>query len=386
MKKKMLFVSVSPIDDWSGTGNLSAHLVSGLKNEYEITIVGWGKPGNFQDSPVLANSSNWWNFIEQVEPDIIFLSHDIWRFPVVVNVKAKYPNIKIAGYFPIDCDIISSRWRKILSVCDIVMVPSEFGRRAILERWNERKIYVIPEGVDKEFFLDSSKVVLKTEQELANTFILLFTGMNQNKKGVGVILDAFERFAKDKKDVLLLFVLHTGNENIFGEELKVEIDTTDFYHWRKVIDRIRLYEGVVSKKDLISIFQLSDLVLLPSQGEGFGLPVVESMAARSVPVIPAFSASAELPEFYFPLEFNKYKTRWNANRAIVDYSTMSVILEKAYNLWKKDQELWQMILNKNQQKARSYSWDRCVKRIKEVLKTLWIGENKTDFIEVKRLK
>ena len=375
-KKRVMFVSVSPQLFWSGTGNLSAHIVPKIAEHYQVVVVGWGCGySSEQKYEIVPNSEQWWLQVEKVKPDLIFLSHDIFRFPEIVSVKKQFPNISVVGYFPIDCDCISRAWFGILDACDAVIVHSKFAKRAIEKRYSHPLIFVVPLGVDKQFFYSGSKELIKPI-ELKEKMVFLYVGANQNKKLVGNVLDGFDWFSRDKSDVMLLIVTHSKVMQ-FGEQLvKTEYDFNDMFVWRKVLDKIRVCDDAALEENAIAdMFKISDVNILLSMGEGFGLPVLEGIAASCVPILSGYSAMIETPAFYFPVPITFLKVAWNANRAVVDYTEFARILEAAYRTWKNHPEKWNEIKSLNYSRSLEFTWEKCTNRILDVLDIVLSGKS-----------
>ena len=59
------------------------------------------------------------------------------------------------------------------------------------------------------------------------------------------------------------------------------------------IEEFTIHAGMVSQEDLVNFYNLADLFVLPSLYEGFGLPVLESLACGT-PVV--CSNTSSLPE------------------------------------------------------------------------------------------
>jgi len=393
-KRRLLFVGFPPTSYWTGQGRVARSLIERFKKDYEVGVAGWGcKFSPNLDITIYPDSEKWWEVIPQWKPDILFLSHDVWRFPQLPSVRQKYENLKIVGYFTIDSDPIHKSWLPIFGSCDIVIVPSMWGKQVLKERFSQKPIVVIPNGIeinqfykhiDKEAFkeqVDKDTKLIEAPENMKmyhkGKFTILFAGANQSKKNIGTILDGFCLFAKDKIDVLLLLVLHSFTINSFGLDIVGDYDVTDMYSWRRELKKINILQEVVDDKILSNLYLISDVLLSPSIGEGFGLFVLEAMATGAIPIITDYSAFVELPDkdSFFPLKVDAfYRAQWNAKRAIVSAETVASTLDKAYYLWKNNLKEWKDMMEKNWQKVFLYSWDKCAIDILQVLKDVCNNE------------
>lgn len=110
--------------------------------------------------------------------------------------------------------------------------------------------------------------------------LLLYVGNLKAHKNLITVLDALKLMGRD--DVVLLLV---------GKAFK----SLDLYKQEKEmgIEKQVIHTGMVSKGELIDIYNLADMFVFPSLYEGFGIPPLEAMACGT-PVIAADNSS--IPE------------------------------------------------------------------------------------------
>jgi glycosyltransferase-like protein len=108
--------------------------------------------------------------------------------------------------------------------------------------------------------------------------------------------------------------------------------------------RSRICElGPVTERELSGLYQLSQILLCPSLQEGFGLCVLEALAARTAVVV----SQAE--------PFTEYLTPETAE--LVDPESSASIAEAVERLW-CDAERCARLATAGEQLARSFSWER----------------------------
>lgn len=164
-------------------------------------------------------------------------------------------NIKKDIYKNLDIDIVvASQW-----IYDMV-------KKSPLTRHFER-VHLIPFGLDLELFKKRrNKVEIKKKLGIdKDNFVIMFR-QAQEWKGVLEIKEMLEKLYS-KKPITILTVGETGMLN----ELK------DKY---QIIE----YEWVNDNDFLVELYSVSDLFLMPSVAEAFGLMAIEAMAC-SLPVI-----------------------------------------------------------------------------------------------------
>lgn len=164
---------------------------------------------------------------------------------------------------------------------DVLITGSEYSKKEILERldFEDKDIYVIYHGIDHALF----KVYddLNIDFELPKKFIFSVGSIEPRKNLLG-LLKAYNLLSNDiKKEYKLVLAGFKGWEN---EEIMNIIN--------KNKENI-IYLGFISDIELAKTYNLASCFVFPSFYEGFGLPVLESMACGT-PVI--CSNSSSLPE------------------------------------------------------------------------------------------
>lgn len=393
-KKKLLFVGYPPNAFWSGQGRVALSLTKRFSNYFDVRVAGWGCKEPSQDPKVFIypNSEEWWKIIPDWKPDVLFLSHDCWRFPILPEVRRNNPNLKICGYFTIDADPVSKSWFPIFDACDILLVPSTWGRNVIRERYSARPIYAVPQGIEIDTFfhkvdksvekkaidINTEKMDSQGKQKLyfANKFTISFFGQNQTKKNIGGILDGFAEFAEGKETLLILGLHSNLVTDSFGNKIVSDYDISDMYSWRRIGSKLLLTDKILSEQELVRSYAVSDVLLSPSIGEGFGLFVLESMSLGVIPIISYYSAFTELPakDSCFFLQPTFFRTTWNSRRSIVSPRDITKTLEMAYAIWKNNPGIWKNMQEANYQRVLEFSWDHCAMNIIDFLLKLTKGD------------
>ena len=137
-------------------------------------------------------------WLAREQPDVLILSHDIWRFYGLPQIRHNFPNLCIVGWITIDAHPIHPSWCPLIRCLDLVLVPTQFGKEIIYKSFPEKSVFVVPYGVDKRFQPHeggkaAARAALKDcgLKGLENKAVFCFAGVNQFKKNIGAMVDAF---------------------------------------------------------------------------------------------------------------------------------------------------------------------------------------------------
>lgn len=168
-----------------------------------------------------------------------------------------------------------------------IIAVSQSTKRDLRDLFNvpTRKVRVVPEGVDvRPLPLKDRNLDIRKRFKLPKRF-LLFVGTLEPRKNLPTLIRAFAQVVRSPKhaDVGLVLAGAAGNR---AHEVFEEIAE------QKLADRVR-YVGYLPHNQKLTALREAEAFVFPSLYEGFGLPVLESMALGT-PVIT--SRVSSLPE------------------------------------------------------------------------------------------
>lgn len=171
---------------------------------------------------------------------------------------------------------------------DKIITISEYSKQELINLYNikEEKIEVIYHGIDNIFSQEvdqKSLQIFKDKYQLDHPFLLFVGGINL-RKNLKIVLEAYNSLSNSfKKEFKIILVGKAGAE---AEGTRRLIQTLGLNESVRII-------GKVSDKELPLFYKSASLFVFPSLNEGFGLPVIEAMAAGC----PVISSNATcLPE------------------------------------------------------------------------------------------
>ena len=251
---------------------------------------------------VYPSDNDWGNnhvvtYAKDFEADLILCLHDAW----VMRVGEWEDGPPVSIWTPVDHDPIPPSVLSIVShprVRPIAM--SKFGKNQ-MELFGLQPQYV-PHGIDRTVFTprpDWRDEVRDAMSIPRDAFLVGMVAANQGnqmqaRKGWPQAFDAFARFARDHDDVYLY--CHTREKILNGQGIDLEIlrHAVGIPQGRiQFVDQEKLTLGLPSKA-IASTYAGLDVLLNPSWGEGFGIPILEAQACGVPVIVSDHSAMTEL--------------------------------------------------------------------------------------------
>lgn len=285
-------------------------------------------PADKSNNQVLASAFN--TLVQQWRPDIVFTLEDVPVLSWIPTVPLR-KTFKWIAYFPLDGGPIPSTWVSIIKNMDRIITYSNYAKKLVNKQVPEKKAEMIYHGVDLSTFKPiHDKSDIRQAYGLRDKFVVGCVARNQMRKNLPALIKSFAEFSKDKDDVALY--MHTVPYEVFGWNLNEIIEMHGLAG--KVYMTSGISPGIgVSDKTLATIYNLFDIKVLPTNGEGFGLPILEAHACGIPVLVTNYSACSELT--VGPQERIKVNAYFTNNmgyeHAIVDNKDMVKKMNYFYN-------------------------------------------------------
>ena len=286
------------------------------------------------DYPIYCHKENF-----QSDIDIILEEHDHYYF------YDSYNGYKI-GYNVWESTKYSDQFFNQLLNLDELWVPTEWQKEiSIKQGYPEKKIFVIPEGVDGKIFKPNPK--LKPLEK----FQFIIVGRWDYRKGIKESIEGFLKAFPDNQDVELLLNVEnpypTDGMNSTEERLK---------HYNLEDNRIKILK-FLNRKQYIKLLQNANVLISCAKAEGWNLPLIESLACGTPSIYTKCSGQLEFTKSkglgVEVLGEEKAGENIPGNFYTPDLNDLVEKIKDSYNnynIWKE----WH--LNRSKEIREEYSW------------------------------
>lgn len=233
--------------------------------------------------------------------------------------------------------VIIDKEQRGLKAADLVITVSNMMKKTLIDKYDlkESKIRVVYNAINSDEF--KKEFNLKKENKL-----VLFLGRLFVQKGVDYLLDAAKKVLEKREDVDF-FIVGTGD---FMPELikkSIELGIQDNVY----------FTGFVSEEDKKKYYQTSDVFLMPSISEPFGITALEAVASKTPVILSKNSGCSEVISNCLRVDF------WDSEK-MADY--ILGILE--YPGLKKE------LIKNSYKECSNLTWDKIAEDTKKVYSEL----------------
>ena len=295
---KILWQSNSPHTP-SGYGNQTALFAPRIAEDHHLTIFAYygieGAPIRWRGVDILPRAVDaWGNDIVAAhciarQIDLLITLTDVW-----VLDPAIYGELPWLAWTPIDHEPVPPGVVKSLHAARYPVAMSRRGQK--LMRMAGIEAGYVPHGVDTRTFYPLDRKVARAKMGWSDgTFVAMMNAANKgdpSRKGLREALLAWRDFVTLHPDSLLY--LHTEQTGVNGVVLDDLVSYLGLDGHIQFADAYAYATGCINGADLNLAYNAADVLLNPSMGEGFGIPILEAQAAGCPVIVTDFTAMPEL--------------------------------------------------------------------------------------------
>ncbi len=221
-----------------------------------------------------------------------------------------------------------------LKTADRVIAVSAYTAKMITDRY-----LISPEKIRVVHNAHSARSDA-TKEGIFSTPVILFLGRVTLQKGPDYFIEVAEKTLRKFPDVHFIMA---GTGDMLRKMIHISAD--------KELGTGILFTGFLDRKGVERILRASDIFIMPSISEPFGIAPLEAMAYGVIPIISKNSGVAEVVENAFKVDF------WDIDR-------MTVIIEELLT----DREKMEQLSRKVKEEATKIQWSRAAEKILETYK------------------
>jgi len=349
-----------------------------------LTYTGWPAPEiPFHVWP-LGGQDIWAALVTIVaafQPDLIISCQDFpYHFQIYHGVRIDFSKTKWVWITPVDGTPVHPDWAALSDFADGKMVISRFGVEAM--RQQGKRVALCHPGVElSEFYPPTTeeKSELRKKAGYADTdYIIGVVCMNQGRKAISQMVTAFQEFGRDKPNARLY--LDMDKISPAGWDIPALLKQLQFMEEET---KLIAYREDLFKKDFAAFsplrnrYALMDLHMVISHREGFGLPLLESMACHVPAMALDWCSGTEIcgdgKGFLVKrIDYMEHGCWGGARDAFPDMRDLVEQLETAYS----NPELREHVARRGYEWAKEQTWDVATDQVEDVIQTALARERK----------
>ena len=202
---------------------------------------------------------------------------------------------KLGVIIPYDGEPSIPSWGDQLKAIDYGVAMSRYGQQGLLKDFNKETTY-IPHGVDINLF----KPIMKPKygpEDRPNAFIVGCVARNQHRKNIPRLIKGFAQFVQNNKlspdEAKLL--LHMDWNDAMGwkfPDFAVQYGI-EKYLLPPLMGTLDAGEAL-TEEGMAHLYNCMDVFVLPTAGEGFGIPTLEAMSCGIPICVTNYTTGYEL--------------------------------------------------------------------------------------------
>jgi len=228
--------------------------------------------------------------------------------------------------------------REAYLAADAIITVSNYTKKILVERYAvpSEKIWTVHNGV--EFEIPESSPDRHVARSLVDEKLVLFLGRMTFQKGPDYFVRAAQIVIERVKDVRFVMA-GTGDMYHRMIEMAADLGIGKYFH----------YTGFLNRRQTIRIFAMSDLYIMPSVSEPFGISPLEAMT-QGVPVIVSKqSGVCEVISNCVKVDF------WNIEEIA---ASMICLLT--------DEDLTDQMRDQGRQEVRQITWETAARKVEKI--------------------
>jgi glycosyltransferase involved in cell wall biosynthesis len=424
----------------TGFGVVAREILSRLykTGRYEIHSVGINDKGDPPRDPIVAKMMHYPlpdlredpygieklpEVARQIQPDILFTLNDIWVLDGFHSRNTKdwfmralhkyMPNVPWVFYFPVDSRPWTLEWAQLAYSADATVVYSSYAKEVLAELAPQKEPYFIRHGVSLDRFniiADKDRASVRESMNIGEEdFLIGFISRNQPRKNPSAVVEIFKMANEGYRKCKTCGWCRNlddpkceccGEANDISQEMPAVLEGKGrlYLHFNmldpmginmhKHLNDNNATENIIFRprhniafgvpdEEFNAILNSLDCHLLTTMAEGFGLTVIEGMAAGVPTMATRSTAVTELLEdgrgiSIIPRGYQIFDDAATTRKHLIDFERAILALKDLYEDWKdrEEGERWgketKAMVDKALEFCKIHTWDAAAKEFDKV--------------------
>ena len=274
--------------------------------------------------------------------DLIFMFKKILSRTKIINTPhGPFMVLKYYNYFQRSFKALVENFERLISnkfYDKLIQVNPEQYKWLIRYGIKKNKIFFVPNGILQDSFkkIDNRNFIKK--YNLKNKFVISYLGRIQKYKGLDQVIKILPKL---NKNIVFLAMGKDAGDKRRLVELSKKL---------KVQDRV-IFTGEIFDNEKLSGLDASEIFIMPSEWEAFGIVILEAMARGNAII----STKNEGAEFLIKKE----------NGLLYDFGDLKT-LEDSINILYKNKKLRDRFKKNNLKKAKEFLWKDIAKDLERI--------------------
>lgn len=276
--------------------------------------------------------------LKDINPDIVhveglwmgtpgYLAKKILKIPYVITGHGSDVYLQ--------SKLLHRRSKFVLKSADAVIGLTEHMKKE-MENICKKNVFVVPNGINLREFKNLQKLKIDKRKQR-----ILFVGSLVPVKGIKYLIESMKKITNDYPNAELVIV-GDGVDKYELEKLVIELDLCDSISFVGKVPNHKIGQYMIE----------SDIFVLPSLSEGFGIVLLEAMAS-GLPIVA--SNVGGIPSII----------QNGVNGFLVDPKNSEKIAEKVLFLLNNEETMIKISQN-NKKKVENYDWGKIIMQLENI--------------------
>ncbi|HNB50342.1 MAG TPA: glycosyltransferase [Anaerolineales bacterium] len=294
---------------------------------------------------------------DDFQADVIVTLYDAWP---LTFASLPGPHTPWVAWAPVDHETVPPPVLESLRKAQAVVAYSRHGQEALRKAGLDA--HYIPHGVETEVFTpgdqgEARRAIGFPEGAFLVGMVAANTGY-PSRKCIPEALYAFREFWLDHPDALLYLHMRTDESNQ-GVDVNAIIRALGLERAVILCDQFQLQLGYPTEY-MVNLYRAFDVLLNPARGEGFGIPILESLACGTPVIATNTTAMIELvQECGWLVDGEPFWSGQGAWQVVPKVEDITFNLENAY-LSKNDDWYWRALQERCREQGLKYDFAEVV--------------------------